>query len=208
MAILVPNNPIAQRVWEEVSPATRGWPEANTNQMIRFIEAWTHVAMRIEQYVRDDSFGPGYSSVLDPSRAPSMFLDWLAQLTGQRGVFGEPDDVKRSRINGMHGLQRGSAAAIKAAPVPYLTGGRTVILTERVGGSPYRFSVVTYTDETPDPDAVLRALKEQKPAGQVMLYDTIEGGTFNDLYLTHPDFQDVYTTFTDFQEVLDDTDKQ
>jgi hypothetical protein len=107
-------NPIAERIYEEIAPVTV-FDEENDWALLHFIHAWTNAMMAVEEVARDTDEGPGWSSVLDPDRAPAMFLDFLSALVGSRGYKGEPDDHKRIRINGMTGLRRGSSQAMRAA---------------------------------------------------------------------------------------------
>jgi hypothetical protein len=58
----------------------------------------------------------------------------------------------------------GTATALAAAARPYLTGTRSVTVTERVGGNPFLVDVKTLPAETPNVPALQRALAEQTPA--------------------------------------------
>jgi len=117
---------------------------------------------------------PGYSLLVDASRVPDVAIPWLAQFVGSDVVIGVPASVQRTQLTGLGTWKRGTVAALKAAPVPYLTGSQTVIVKERDTG-PYHLEVMTYANETPNQAAALAALLSQKPAGLVMTYVVFAG---------------------------------
>jgi hypothetical protein len=122
----------------------------------------------------DDPSKPGYSMLIDPTRSPDEGIPWLAQFVGSTITTGLSAHDQRTQLEGLTAWQRGTVAALQAAPVPYLTGSKTVIIKERDTG-PYHFQVTTYANETPNQAAVLAALTAQKPAGLVMNYVVFSG---------------------------------
>jgi hypothetical protein len=199
-------NAIAERIYEEIAPVTV-FDEENDWALLNFIHAWTNAMMAIEDVARDTDDGPGWSNVLDPDRAPSMFLDFLSALVGSRGYKGEPDDHKRIRINGMTGLRRGSAQAMRAAATRYLEGvdpdNPYVVFHERAG-SAWRLAVRTLTTETPDEAQVLSELQSQKPAGIVMTYDAVDGPTWDLLAAAYDSWDAVAADYPTWDHVAVD----
>lgn len=133
----------------------------------------------VEDYGSDDvdSLGqriPGWSIIVDVDRVPDEAVPWLAQCAGVRVTTGLSVADQRLQLSGLSSWKRGTVAALQAAPAPYLTGGKTVIIKER-DTSPYHFEVITYASETPDDVAVLAALLTQKPASLIMVYTVFSG---------------------------------
>lgn len=127
---------------------------------------------------------PPWSQMFDPAMAPEEALAWLGQWVGVMPEFKsslETDEDffarQRQRIMDHLGWNRGSAAAMKAVITPLLTGNKSVFFQER-STSAYTVTVITRTSETPDPAAVERALRTQKPAGIVLTYLVTAGRTF------------------------------
>lgn len=129
----------------------------------------------VEDWASDGNNGePGYSILIDITRCPDYALPWLGQFVGIRVTTGLPADKQRQQIVGLGTWKRGTVAALKAAPLPFLTGTQTVIVKER-DTDPYHILVYTLTSETTSASSVLAALLAQKPAGIQMTYITYAG---------------------------------
>jgi hypothetical protein len=129
----------------------------------------------IEQWARDSDLGQiGYSVLVDANRVPYYAIPWLAQFVGVTITQGLSVTQQRQQLLGLGNWKRGTVAALKAAPLPLLTGSQTVMVKER-DTSPYHFQVMTYAVETTDSTKVLAALMTQKPAGLVMTYIVFSG---------------------------------
>jgi hypothetical protein len=198
-----PNNNIARRVWAEVEPTTYKDEELG-NPLLRFIEAWTKPLIPLDDIVRDDVEAgiAGYGKVMDPLTAPDSWLPWLARLTGTRLMEGEDVTHQRNRINGMEGLRRGSAQAMRSAATHSLTGNKYVIFNERYQGSAYKLAIRTLASETPDPAAVLRDLMFQKPAGIILDYATVTGVTYNTILAARTSYTNVVNTYATYGQML------
>lgn len=187
------------------------WKRADVDswQLLEFCEAGAMGLQPLWDVINDQDDAPGWSQVLDLDRAPVAWLPWLGQFVGVHYRAGLPETEQRLRIRETDGFKRGSVGAIQGAARQYLAGPdgtgstATVYLIER-HGSPYRYTVTTWASETPDSDAVLRALKEQKPGGLLMFHSVIVGGDFNTLRDTHLDFNEIAADFADFDAIRDD----
>lgn len=204
---------LAEEVYERLEPVTHeeeqlDWP------LLALLGALLDRAQEVADLARESDDGPGWSSIVDPDRAPAAWLPWLAQLvgveippTGTPEASGLDEAAQRLRIKETDGQNRGTVAAIKGAARQYLTGDRTAYLTER-HGSAYALAVATLEAETPSPLLVEAALLEQKPAGLVLVYDVIPaGGDYDALSSTHTDYADVTATYVDYHEILTDPTK-
>lgn len=91
----------------------------------------------------------------------------------------EPEYIaaKRFAVKELSAQQRGTLQAIEATVKRFLTGSRNVFIKERDGGA-YKLTVVTYTEETPEPAQLLAALKEQVPGGIILTYNTVSGAAY------------------------------
>jgi len=199
--------PVGERLYEALAPlafadAEHGWALAI------YCAASARMLDEVAALSRDTDDGrPGWTDVLDPDRAPEGWLPWLGAFVGVDIPDWLDEGAKRLRVRETAGFRRGSPEAIRGAARQLLTGQRRVYLTER-HGSPYRYSVSTFASETPDAEAVERALVEQKPAGLVMAYFVITGGDFDTLTATHTDFDEVSSIFDTFDDVLADPARQ
>jgi hypothetical protein len=126
----------------------------------------------VDDWVRDQPQGPGWSLLLDINRCPTEALGWLGQFVGVRIPGSLTDAQQRAWILSMIGFRRGTPAAMIAAVQATLTGTKTVTLVER-DGDPYALTVKTIAGETTP--ATSAAILSQKPAG-ITLGTTGTGG--------------------------------
>lgn len=119
--------------------------------------------------VRDTDQGPGYSALLDPTRAPESALPWLAQFAGVSFPADLPEDQKRARISDPPPFERGTLAAMRAAGAATMANGAQPRIIER-NGSAYGIAVICRTADTPSPAATEAAVRYQKPAGLILTF--------------------------------------
>lgn len=181
--------------------------EENGWALLRFCEAIGNMYTEVNDLVSDTDEGIGWSSIMDVERAPTKWLGWLAQFIGVTLVAGLDDAAQRQRIVETDGFKRGKPSAIQGAARTKLIGTQTVYLIER-HGSVARTTVSTLPAETPDPAAVLEAILEQKPAGDLFSHALVQLGDWDTVRDTHADWTDVSNTFANWNEVLVDPDKQ
>jgi hypothetical protein len=160
---------------------------------------------QIETYARDSADGrPGWAILMDPDRCPPEALGYLAQFVGVTLNDGLSTTDQRARIKGTDGFKRGTRGALVAAAQQYLTGSKTVYVIERdasvdpVYGGAYGLTVFTFTPETPDSAAVLKALMEQKPAGIKLQYVVVTGTNYSLVRSTYADYTAVKATFATY----------
>jgi hypothetical protein len=150
-----------------------GWP------LLNFLGAICDSYLQdIEDLASDQGPQTGWATILDPDQAPSYALGWLAQLVGVRMNPSLSDADNISLIKEPVGWQRGSPGAIRAAILPYLTGTKSLILTERYTGDAYKVLVNTITGEVPDTAKMQAAALAQKPAGILMTFTAQLGQTY------------------------------
>lgn len=143
---------------QEVYDAIRKAVDDPYGDLATYVGAVTdELIQEMEDMVRDSGSRPGWSALLDLNRIPDQGLPYLAQFTGVRFPSSLSPADQRIRIARTDGWNRGTPAAIAAAPLPYLTGNKTVILRERdpaacAGQPEYGLTVITYLNETPVAD--------------------------------------------------------
>lgn len=183
------------------------WPQfepVQSDDLETYAGGISEMFQTADDYASDGPNGEvGWSILLDLDRIPDENLDWLAQFIGVHFPSALSPDEKRDRIRNTDGWNRGTPDAIKAAPLPFLTGTKTVILRERFPDA-YSFQVLTKVSETPDAAIVLAALIEQKPAGLILTYNTIAGNDYQQLLTNHPLYSNVFADYATYQGVLND----
>lgn len=199
-------------LYKHVAPMA--WDDANQGYALAyFCKAIGQLFQVVEDLSRDQvlpggKVAPGWSQALDAVRCPGYALPWLAQFVGATVDQRLSEANQRQQLEQVNNWRRGTLAAIQSAPMPYLTGTKSVVVRERFNGNtglpdPYYFEVITLFSETPDAvpnglgqwtsPSVLAALTAQKPAGLVMTYVALDG----------QDFQTVKTNFGTLQNVKD-----
>lgn len=171
----------AERIYDRLRPYQLG-DEAAGWLLLALCEALSRTLVRPNELLRHDDTGTGWRRLLDADRAPAWALPFLAQWVGVAPLpRGLTEQQTRDLIRDAPGLRRGTPAAIVTTARRYLTGHQTVLLRER-DGDPYFLTIVTRTAETPDPDALLRAVvAEQKPIGIVLSHVVEEGETWDEV---------------------------
>lgn len=157
----------------------------------------------VEEWASDTDNGEvGWSLLLDVNRCPMEALPWLAQIVGLKLNTALSEADQRQQIHDVPNWKRGTPGAVQGAPVPFLTGTKTVIIRERYDGSgndaPYAIEAITYTSETPDATKVEAVIREQKAEGLILTYVTLSGQdyqTIKDNYATYQALKDAYVTY-------------
>jgi hypothetical protein len=147
---------------------------------------------------------PPMAPLLDPALCPDWALPWLAQFVGIKLPVGIGPEDARTTIHSVAGFKRGTRAALRAAAGLFLTGSKTVYFRERDPSAldpPYTLEVVTLTDETPDPAAVLRALLAQKPGGIVLNFRTVVGWDYQEMTAAGGTYLVQSATFTTYYKL-------
>lgn len=207
---------LALVAYEQLAPlhlkdAERGYP------LLKFLDAYYLPMQQVYDIIRDYDDLPGWGILLDPDRCPVRYLPWCGLWAGVRvdpAVMSEAE--MRARIKARDGQQRCTPAAIIKAAQDNLVSSDPlrpprVILRERYDpdnpgvDSPGHFEVLTYTGETPDADAVLVALRQQKDVGLLMHYRVIDGQDWQQLVNNYATWQDVLNAYPTWQDVIEDT---
>ena len=155
-------SPISEQMYEGLYPLAFE-DEAHNWALLHFCEAFIGSLQDVEDVARDDlnvgAFGaPGWSGVLDVDRAPYEGLPWLGQfvgLTTPARMIGETEAAHDARLRGYiratGGFNRGTPASIIGAVQQFLTGSKSVMLTER-DSSAYHFDIRSRLGQTPVED--------------------------------------------------------
>ena len=127
----------------------------------------------ITELARDSDTHIAWGKLRDPDECPEQLLDWLAV---DQGVILPASAItaaeKRSRIEQAAGRYRGTQRAWKEEIQRALTGTKTVRLATFVDGDRWKVTIITDPAETPDPAAVDRTARAQKPNGVLLTYMT------------------------------------
>lgn len=139
---------LADRARDKLQPALYA-DIANGGILDAYLSGLVYPLQEVEDYAADSDDGPGWSIVLDLSRAPDKLMPWLSQFVGVDATIpsGQTPDQIRQAITDRPNWKRGTPAAMAAAAQLYLTGSKIVVFRER-DTSPYHFTVMTYANET------------------------------------------------------------
>lgn len=161
-----------ERLYQRLAPVAT-YDDSNGGIVAALADTLALPQAVVDDIARDDFSRPAGSQLawqplLDPDTTPAAFLPWLAQFPGVKLL---PSDLteaqQRARISQAAGFYRGTTRAIVEAVQPTLTGNRTVIVQNNVGGNPWAQTVITRTAETPDAAATTRTALSQKAAGVI-----------------------------------------
>jgi hypothetical protein len=172
--------------------------------------AWLTHGIGLELQAPFEFMALGWDAAMDPDVAPVWFLPHLAMWAGVRLIpNGLTEEQQRARVRSTDGMRRGTPDAIVGAARQFLTDpvNGSVILLERTdpdnpGDEAYHYTVVTYTDETPDSALVLAALMEQKPVGHILHY-VVASGYLIALFEDDYDGQTISDAEGDFATIYD-----
>lgn len=201
---------LAQEIYDDLAPLAYA-DEENGWVLAYWIDALCSIAEQIATYARDQEDGtPGWAIVMDVDNAPEEVLPWLAQFVGARLSDSLTEGEKRTFIKEVGGWKRGTVAEIAAAVAPFLTGTKTVTITERFDpanptvDSAYHFQIRTLASETPDSAVTEAAVLARKPAGLIMHYSTYTGYEYGDMTeWTDYDDLEADVAVTDYDDLSD-----
>jgi hypothetical protein len=198
--------PAVAESWYDELAVSQPADEQHDWPFLRFLCGLAAAFGELHDIVRDTDQGPGWSMVLDPTRAPVWALPWTALFAGVKLTPGLSEAEWRDEITSPPAFQRGTPQAIIDATARTLTGAKRVTLHERDGG-PWLITVITYTADTPDAAAAERAARSQKPAGLLMTFRVDPGwdvGTLEATYSTRTvgDVEAAFATVGDLESNL------
>jgi hypothetical protein len=160
----------------------------------------------VELYAIDEENDElGWAILLDPDRAPVAALPYLAQYVGERLPVGLDEAGMREWIKDAPNQRRGTVESIVRVAQRYLTGQRTVAISERSGGgaNPEDYLIVqTYTSETPYPAVTFADLRRDAvPADIVLTHNVMEGQAWQQVKDDNPTWQDVKNDFATWEDL-------
>lgn len=184
-----------------VSDADLGWP---------LLVYWGLIAgewQEIDDLSRDTDEFAGWCRMLDVDACEDKGLEYLGQFKGKEFPPGMTPAQKRARIHGTDGFERGTAEAIRVAAKRRLTPPEGeepyVVINERTGGDLWETSVVTLTDQTPEPIATFRDMLEQKPYGIRLTHDVVDEFGYLVLRVAFDDYGEIRAHYADYEGVRD-----
>lgn len=176
-----------------------------------FCDALGQMFEQVAQVVSPGPNGePPWSALLDVDRCPGFALPWLGQFVGVDVDTNMDEAGQREQIRAETGMGRGTVAALVAAARRTLTGTKTVVIRERSATAcpsepAYGITVITFTDETPDPARTEADVRAAKPAALVLEFLVDTGQDFETVRENYATFDDVRTTYSDFDRLRTDT---
>lgn len=187
---------VADRIYASLGPLTQS-DAANGYHLRSFTRALATMLVDVESLIRDTAAGPGWSTLMDPDVVPISALGWLAQFVGVDLLGGLTDAQQRQRVKETTGFARGTLASMEGAARQTLTGAQHVIVYER-DTSAYHLTIRTYQTETPDPVLTEMVIRSLKPAGLVLVFQVVTGGTYAQLDTAFGTYADMDAALTDY----------
>jgi hypothetical protein len=167
-------------------------------------EPWALRGSELEQWRANRTDRP--SALADPAQADVAWLPWLAQLVGSTLDPAASEQEKRDTIRyATSGWRGGTRSAIADAAKTALTGSKYARIVPHMipvsgslnPGTIWDITIVTRTQETPDPGAVLDAVlrKGVKPAG-VVLHHAAYGASWDQIEAVFPQWNPHWENLT------------
>lgn len=155
-----------------------------------FVRALSSMFQQVDDYISPDDTHGIWGRLMDVDMAPDEALPWVALFAGARLAPGLTADQQREVIKEQGALRRGTVPSMRSALRRHLTGSKFVSVVER-DGSVGRITFNTRTSQTPDPDAALESLMEQKPAGLILVHQMISGADYATIKSTYATYADL-----------------
>jgi len=201
-----PIKDVTQRIYDSLEPLAKpdeslGWP------LLAFINTMGEMFQPAADLIEDGPNGePGWSVILDINRAYDEGLDYLAQFLGLHFYVGIDNLTKRQQIRDHVTWQRGTANSIIAAVRLFLTGTKTVVLTER-DTSAYHLTVRIWQAEAPaDTSALIRYVNQFAKPGGLQWTLVVDPGTppaliYKQIYDPGWTYEYIYNTFETYGDI-------
>lgn len=184
----------SDRVYDRLPEAYRVDDELRGFPLLRYLSTLTDQAGDLEDLV-DRFDGDPTSDLVDPDTADNAWLDWLGQLVGVRLDPALTESERRDAVRfSSSGWQAGNKTAVADAAKTELTGTKFARVYDHstaasvIGAaSQWDVLIVTRPTETPNPAAVIEAVKRKraKPAG-VVLYQRSYESSWDTITTTYP----------------------
>jgi hypothetical protein len=201
-----PVKDVTQRLYDGLEPVAAsdqslGWP------LLAYIDTIGQMMQTAADLCENGPNGePGWSIILDIDRVSDVGLDYLGQFLGMHFYTGITNDVKRQQIRDHVSWQRGTPASIIAAIRLFLTGTKTVQLSERDAGA-YHFGAIIWATEAPADTSILIRYVNQfaKPAGLQWNLTTNPGSppsvTYAQIYTRGDTYLYMYNQFQTYADI-------
>jgi hypothetical protein len=194
----------AQRLYTALTPFVvgdedQGWP------LLLLCSVIMAAVADVEAFAGETDTQVGWGPLLDPAVCPARALPFLGQMVGAVVPVGSDEATARQIVTHSPGFARGTPASILAAARLWLTGGMTVALDERFGGSAYAIRLTVFASEVIDLDALTAAVKAALPAGFSLTVAVIEGWTIAEMEsetTTIAAVESDWATYKDFEQQI------
>jgi hypothetical protein len=198
----------AEEIYAALEPAFTQGDEANDWVALRICMAIVAGKINLlhELLIDDITNLPAWAIVFDPERASEVALPFLSQFSGALLTPEMDAEARRLAIQTPEAFSRGQVKSLEAVTKRRLTGTKTVILTERYSGSPWRIRIETIEAETPEPEQTEADLiRYQKPLGILLFLNTRAVWNWAEVkaeiatYPTWKSVKEAFATWKDFR---------
>lgn len=178
---------LGEELYSDLMPLVDVWGDP-TEDLRVFCGALGVMLQPVDDIAKDGSNGePGWSQVLDLVRAKDEWLPWLGQWVGYAVPAKAASETQaawsareRGRIVSRSTNRRATVALLREVIQEQLTGTKTVIIQERVGGDANAINVYVYNTEIATTSALVQAAAlAAKAAGLVMTFTVLTGANYS-----------------------------
>jgi hypothetical protein len=201
--------PNGEELYDDLRPLIDVWGDP-TNDLRVYSSALGLMLQPIDDMIKDGPNGePGWSQILDLTRAKDEWLPWLGQWVGYQVPAKASTETQaawsareRQRIVTRASNRRATVAMLREVVQEQLTGTKTVIIQERTT-TPHTISVYVYNSEIATSTALAQAAAlSQKAYGLTMVFTVLTGANYNLLAASNASYTVMTGKHANYNSVL------
>jgi hypothetical protein len=202
---------VGEELYETLTPLVQQYGDPD-DALLTYMTGIGIMFQPVDDMAKDGPNGePGWSQVIDLTRAKTEWLPWLGQWVGyyvpekaESQTDEEYDELERGRIISRSSHRRGSIPILREVVQEHLNDPKDVIIDERTS-SPHQIHVYIYNTQIATTAAQAEAAaRRQKAAGLIMTFTILGLGSvsYTNLQAANTDYTEVITRHVDYTSAL------
>jgi len=200
---------VGEDLYSDLQPLVDTWGDP-TDDLRVFCSALGLMLKPVDDISRDGPNGePGWSQILDLTRAKDEWLKWLGQWAGYLvpdKATSEAQSVwsarERGRIVSRSANRRATIALLREIIQEHLTATKTVIIQERSADA-HTLNVYVYNSEIVDSTAIVQAAAlAAKAYGLILVYNVLTGANYTLLQASNASYTIMTGKHANYNSVL------